>query len=134
MAFEEFELYPGKKMSDLVMDIVKNSENTKTQIDILVSDLRPLVKSPADALSIVPLIRDYIDSGIKNDDSLVKLAAIAQRTMNVKQESGENDLMITDEERAALMKDLETVQESITSVKKPVIKNKIEFDILPEGK
>jgi hypothetical protein len=78
----DIEIYKNKKFSDLCKDIVSNSESNRDQIDILISDLRSLVKTANDALLIVPLIRDYFDVRVKNDEQLVKLAAVVQRIMS----------------------------------------------------
>ena len=56
-----FEIYKGKNFSGLCKDIVKNSENKKDQIDILISELRSLIKTINDATIIVPMIKDYYD-------------------------------------------------------------------------
>jgi hypothetical protein len=56
-----FEIYKGKSFSGLCKDIVKNSENKKDQIDIVVSELRGLIKTINDAVIIVPLIKDYYE-------------------------------------------------------------------------
>ena len=78
----DFELYKGKKYSNLLKDVVINSEQKKDQIDILVSDLRSMIKTPNDAIVIVPLIKDYLDVSVRNDEQLVKLAAIVQRLIS----------------------------------------------------
>jgi hypothetical protein len=136
MAFEDFELYQGKKVSDLFKDIVKNSENTKTQLELLISDLRPLVKTPADAISLTPVIRDYIESTIKNDDALVKLAAISQRIMSSSQkgeESGDG-LSITDEEREELLNKIKEVKDEVSeiSLEKKTQPKKIKIEKIEE--
>lgn len=99
-----FEIYKGKSFSGLCKDIVKNSESKKDQIDILVSELRGLIKTVNDAVIIVPLIKDYYDVGVKNDEQLVKLASIVQKLV-AKSENTEEGLntLITDEERKQLM-------------------------------
>lgn len=74
-----FELYDGKKYSDLMKDIVKNHKNKQSQIKILIEQLTEMVSEPGDAVVVVPLIKGYLDSDIKNDEALVKLAQIAQR-------------------------------------------------------
>ena len=75
----DFELYDGKKYSDLVQDIVKNHKSKQTQIKNLTSQLVDMVEEPGDAVVIVPLIKGYLDSDIKNDEALVKLAQILQK-------------------------------------------------------
>jgi hypothetical protein len=99
-----FEIYKGKHFSGLCKDIVKNSENKKDQIDIVVSELRGLIKTVNDAVIIVPLIKDYFDVGVKNDEQLIKIAAVVQR-MVAKTENTPDGLqtLISEEERKQLM-------------------------------
>jgi len=75
----DFELYKGKKYSDLLQDIVKNHKSKQTQIKTLVDQLVDMVQEPGDAVIVVPLIKGYLDSDIKNDEALVKVAQIAQK-------------------------------------------------------
>lgn len=75
----DFELYDGKKYSDLVKDIVKNHKSKQSQIKALTQQLVEMVSEPGDAVVIVPLIKGYLDSDIKNDEALVKLAQVLQK-------------------------------------------------------
>ena len=105
-----FEIYKGKNFSNLCKDIVKNSENKKDQIDILISELRTLIKTVNDAVIIVPLIKDYYDVGVKNDEQLIKLAAVVQRLVAKGQETGEGNAMIlSEEDRKQLMEEVITI-------------------------
>jgi hypothetical protein len=105
-----FEIYKGKNFSGLCKDIVKNSENKKDQIDILISELRSLIKTINDATIIVPMIKDYYDVGIKNDEQLVKLAAVVQRLVAKGEASGEGSSMIlSEDERKQLMEEVITI-------------------------
>ena len=112
---EDYEIYKGKTFAGLCKDIVKNSEEKKTQIDILIADLREFIKTAADAVMIVPLLRDYFDIGIKNDEQLIKLAAVIQRLIAGKSSSGEEGggMMISPEERKELMKVLEETEKEL---------------------
>jgi hypothetical protein len=105
-----FEIYKGKNFSGLCKDIVKNSENKKDQIDILISELRSLIKTINDATIIVPMIKDYYDVGIKNDEQLVKLASVVQRLVAKGEASGEGSSMIlSEDERKQLMDEVITI-------------------------
>lgn len=73
------EIFKGKTFSSLVKDIYFNSNHKKEQINQLIKDLREMVKDLGSATVIAPMIKDYIDVGIKNDDQLVKLSAVLQR-------------------------------------------------------
>lgn len=75
----EFELYEGKKYSDLIKDIVKNHKSKQAQIKALMEQLTEMVNEPGDAIMLVPLIKGYLDSDIKNDEALLKLAQVVQK-------------------------------------------------------
>jgi hypothetical protein len=120
----DFEIYKNKKFSSLLKDVVVNSEQKRGQIDVLISELRILIKSPQDAISIVPLIKEYLDVGVKNDEQLVKLAAIVQRLASTQTSSEEGGgFGITDEERKALMAEATKLTEEIN---KPVDVKQVE--------
>ena len=78
----EFELFDGKSFSDLMKDIYHNSKKKDRQINTLIQELQPLIKNIGDATIIVPLIKEYLDVSVKNDEHLVKLAAVVQRLVN----------------------------------------------------
>lgn len=73
------EIFKGKTLSDLFGEIYDNSKETKGQVKSLISELKPLIESIGDATLIVPMIKEYMEIGVKNDDALVKLATIIQR-------------------------------------------------------
>ncbi len=115
----DIEIFKGKNFSDLCKDIVKNSEEKKNQIDILITDLRDMIKTVNDATMIVPLLKEYFDVGVRNDEQLIKLAAIIQRLMSGKigadGEGGGGGMLLTEEERKQLMA---TVEETAKSINK----------------
>ena len=110
----EFELFKGTTFSDLMRDVYHNSKKKSRQIDTLIQELQPLVKNIGDATVIVPLIKDYLEVSVKNDDALVKLAAIVQRLVSVssKDEDG-NEFGISDDERRRLLEEAESEIKSI---------------------
>jgi CRISPR/Cas system-associated endoribonuclease Cas2 len=104
----DIEIFKGKKFSDLCKDIYTNSQNTRNQIDILVSELRGLIKGVNDAITIVPMVKDYLDVGVRNDDQLVKLAGIIQRiaSRQITAEASGNPFELSEEERNQLMSEV----------------------------
>ena len=111
----DFELYKGKKYSAVLKDIVINSDDKRNQIDILISDLRSMIKTANDAIVIVPLIKDYLDVGVRNDEQLIKLAAIVQRLISSNAQPGENQsgFALSDEERKQLMEEAEKITKEL---------------------
>jgi hypothetical protein len=100
----DFELYEGKKYSDLVKDIVKNHKAKQNQIKALTDQLVEMVNEPGDAVVVVPLIKGYVDSDIKNDEALVKLAQILQKANQVTEGT---DGMFSDKDLEMLFSDIQ---------------------------
>ena len=117
---EEFEIYKGKNFSGLCKDIVTNSQEKRDQLEIMVSDLRQMIKTLNDAITIIPLLKEYLDLGIRNDDQLLKLAAIVQGMMADKGGPETGGEALTEEERKQLMS---AVEEATKTVPKPVVFN-----------
>jgi len=118
----DLELYDGKSFKDLCKDIVSNQSNRKEQIEILISDLRPMIKTMNDALQVVPLIKQYIDAGIQNDEALIKLAQLCQRILSAQanSEGGGGSLGLTEDEKQELMASINNIANSAPSM--PVAK------------
>ena len=110
----EFELFKGTNFSDLMKDIYHNSKKKSRQIDTLIKSLEPMIKNTGDATVIVPMIKDYLEVSVKNDDALVKLAAVCQRLVSASGKDDEgNEYGLTDEERARLLEEAEAEIEKL---------------------
>ena len=108
MASTDFELFKGTTLSDLMKDIYHNSKKKSRQIDGLIQELQPLVKNVGDAAVIVPMIKEYLEVSVKNDDALVKLAAVVQRLLSAgSREEGGGEFILSDEERNRLLQESE---------------------------
>jgi hypothetical protein len=98
------ELFKGTTFADLMSDVYHNSKKKDRQINQLISQLQPLIKNASDATIIVPLIKEYLDVAVKNDDHLVKLTAIVQRYISTKQTISGADSLLSDEEKQQLLR------------------------------
>ena len=120
----EYELFKGTNFSDLMRDIYHNSKKKGRQIDGLIKELQPLIKNTGDATVIVPMIKDYLEVSVKNDDALVKLAAIVQRLTSATNKDDEgNEFGLTDDERARLIEEAEAEIEKLKPESKKEIPN-----------
>ena len=72
-------LFDDKSLSDVLSDIYINNKNKSSQIDAFLNTLSQLIENVNDAALVVPLIREYLEISVKNDDQLVKLAIIMQK-------------------------------------------------------
>jgi len=111
----EFELFKGTNFSDLMRDIYHNSKKKSRQIDSLIKNLEPMIKNTGDATVVVPMIKDYLEVSVKNDDALVKLAAVVQRIISANsKDDADNEFGLTDEERTKLLEEAEAEIEKLT--------------------
>jgi len=125
----EFELFEGTSFSDLMRDVYHNSKKKSRQIDSLIQELRPMIKNVGDATVMVPLIKDYLEVSVKNDDALVKLAAIVQRIVSASAKDDEgNEFGMSDEERRRLLEEAEEEIKSIQKTTDPKIKQSKEIE------
>ena len=101
-------IFGKKKFADLLEEIYNNQKRREAQVTALISELKPMVSDIGDATLIVPLIKEYMEIGVKNDDALIKMATLVQRALNSPSEDG--GLGISDEEKAQLLEEVEKLQ------------------------
>ena len=97
-------VFGNKKLSDLLEEIYNNQQKKDKQVNTLIKELQPMIEEIGDATLIVPLIKEYMEIGVKNDDILIKMTALAQRSMN--SDGGESGLGISDEEKQQLLDEI----------------------------
>ena len=90
-----------------MFDIYKNTTDRKKQIDLLISEIHGFITTIDDVVMVAPIIKEYMEVAVKNDEHLIKMAAIVQRGMT-RGEDKSGDLL-TEEEKRQL---LEAVEES----------------------
>jgi len=98
-------IFGKKKFGDLLEEIYNNQKRRESQVTALISELKPMVADIGDATLIVPLIKEYMEIGVKNDDALIKMATLVQRALNSTSEDG--GLGISDDEKAQLLEEME---------------------------
>jgi hypothetical protein len=99
-------IFGKKKFSNILEEIYDNQKKKEKQISGLISELKPLINDIGDATLLVPLIKDYMEIGVKNDEQLIKMATIIQRALN-SSNNGDDNMGISEEEKAQLMEELE---------------------------
>ena len=105
------EIFGGKKLKDLFQEIYSNQKKKEKQISSLIEELKPMVESIGDATLIVPLLKEYLEIGVKNDEQLIKMATIIQRCLTTNT-SPEGDLIISEAEKAQLLEDINKINDN----------------------
>ena len=108
-------VFKKKKFSDILSEIYDNQKKKEAQITGLISELKPLVQDIGDETLIVPLIKEYMEIGIRNDEQLIKMATIVQRVLN--NSSNEDSLGITEEEKQELIAELDKLNSNFEDKK-----------------
>ena len=98
--FSNLERIKGKR--DQYREANREKINTQKRKHYQLNKER-LIKNASDATIIVPLIKEYLDVAVKNDDHLVKLTAIVQRYISTKQTISGADGLLSDSEKQQLL-------------------------------
>ena len=107
-----FELFPGKDLSGLFKDIYDNQQNKKQRISELIAEMKKVIRHSGDMAVIGPIIKDLVDTSVRNDESLIKMASIAQRMIASKDKVEGDTGFLSDDEKEQLLKQLdETIAE-----------------------
>ena len=75
----DYEIFEGKTLSDVFKDIYDNSKTNKQQLEVLMKEVVGFIKDGDTAVQIIPMLKEYLEINVKNDEQLVKLATIVQR-------------------------------------------------------
>ena len=108
------EIFKGKTFQDLTKDIYENTTKRKTQIDLLISEIHGFIQTIDDVVMVAPIIKEYMDVAVKNDEHLVKLAGVIQRILAKSSGGDEESFLLSDSEKEdliqALQEDVEDIQ------------------------
>ena len=108
--FDDVQVFDGMSLSDLFKKIHKNNKDIDKQIGEFIETMKPMATSNAgSAVMLMPTVKDLIDVNVKNNEQLIKMAAIAQRASTINANSG-TDLINMDEINA-LLEEQKAVQE-----------------------
>ena len=123
---KDYEIFEGKTLSDVFKDIYDNSKTNKTQLEVLMKEVVGFIKDGDTAVQIIPMLKEYLEINVKNDEQLVKLATVVQRIMAAEKrvsDSGD-EFGLSESEKQQLMDAIESdVQE--LQIKKDEIESSI---------
>ena len=110
----EYEIFDGKSLSDLFKDIYDNTQTNKKQLEVLMQEVVGFIKDGDTAVQIIPMLKEYLEINVKNDDQLVKIAAIVQRIIAAEQRvSGDDIFGLSEQEKEQLMEALDEAAEDL---------------------
>ena len=128
------EIFEGKTFQDLTKDIYENTTKRKVQIDLLISEIHGFITTIDDVIMVAPIIKEYMDTAVKNDEHLVKLAGVLQRIISKSTGGDDESMLLSDTEKEELMstlqdsvQDLQNESDRLTKIKDDTLKTKKDF-------
>jgi iron-sulfur cluster repair protein YtfE (RIC family) len=120
---KDIEIFAGKTFSDILQEIHSATLHKRNRIDELILELRRLIHAPEDAVVVAPIIAEYLEIMVKNDEHLVKIAAIVQRIMAVDAKGktgGSLEDLLSEHDKAQLMAEaLDDLKEATEKLEPP---------------
>jgi hypothetical protein len=108
--FDDVTVFDGMSLSDLFKKIHKNNKDIDKQIGEFIDTMKPMATSNAgSAVMLMPTVKDLIDVNVKNNEQLIKMAAIAQRASTVNSNAGQD--LINMDEITALLEEQKAIEE-----------------------
>jgi hypothetical protein len=79
-------------------------------LEVLVKEVTSFIKDGDMAVQLIPMIKEYLEINVKNDEQLVKLAGIVQRIIaNENKGTSEAEFGLSDREKEQLLKSIDDV-------------------------
>ena len=110
------------------LDNNESTTNKKKQIDLLISEIHGFITTIDDVVMVAPIIKEYMEVSVKNDEHLVKLAGVLQRIISKSSSGDEESMLLSDSEKDELMatlqdtvQDLEKEQSRLEGIKNKTI-------------
>ena len=112
----DYEIFEGKSLSGLFKDIYENTKTNKEQLEVLMKEVVGFIKDGDTAVQIIAMLKEYLEINVKNDDQLVKVAAIVQRIIAAENKGGsEDEFGLSDAEKEQLMGAIEEAATDLQS-------------------
>ena len=106
----DYEVFEGKTLSDVFKDIYDNSNRNKEQLEVLMKEVVSFIKDGDTAVQIIPMLKEYLEINVKNDEQLVKLATVVQRLIAAENKGGaEAEFGLSDKEKEQLLTSIDEV-------------------------
>ena len=116
----EYVIFDDKTLSDVFKDIYKNTESKREQINTFVTKLVRQIRTPEDAAVISPIIKDFMEVNVKNDEHIVRIAQIAKRAIAIGTKAASSTELLTEEEKQQLLSniklEIDDLQQETTEV------------------
>ena len=122
----DYEIFKGKSFSSLFQYIYENQNYNRKQLDVLTRNITSMIKDGDTAVQIVPMIKEYLEINVRNDELLVKLASIVQKIISTENKGeSESEFGLSELEKQEIMNtilehDTKDLQETSDKIRKDI--------------
>ena len=125
----EYVVFGDKTLSDVFEDIYKNTDSKREQINTFITKLVRQISTPEDAAVISPIIKEFMEVNVKNDEHIVRIAQIAQRAIAIGTKAASSTDLLTEEEKQQLLSniklEIDDLQQETTEVEDELARLKV---------
>jgi hypothetical protein len=109
------EIFEGKTISNLAKEIYEKHKEQDQALKTRINQLADMVESPGDAIVIVPMLKGYFDSSLKNDEVLMRMLQIFQKQEDKKAAADSDSSLLSEKDIAQLFEEVSSYTVSNTS-------------------
>jgi hypothetical protein len=108
---KDTDVFEGKTLHDILKDVYDHTHSRRSRIASMLDSLSLHITNPDSAIVFAPIVRDYMDVLIKNDEHLIKLGTIAQRIISSEAYKGSGTIeeLLTEAEKDSLLSEVNEV-------------------------
>ena len=119
----DYEIFKGKSLASLFQEIYENQNYNRNQLDVLTKNITAMIKDGDTAVQIIPMMKEYLEINVRNDELLIKLASIVQKIMTAEGKGeSESEFGLSEVEKEQILKtivehdtmDLQNASDKIT--------------------
>jgi hypothetical protein len=119
----DYEIFKGKSLASLFEDIYQNQTYNRNQLDVLTKNITSMIKDGDTAVQIIPMMKEYLEINVRNDELLIKLASIVQKIISAENKGeSESEFGLSENEKEQILKtivehdtmDLQNASDKIT--------------------
>ena len=101
----DYEIFKGKSLASLFEDIYQNQTYNRNQLDVLTKNITAMIKDGDTAVQIIPMMKEYLEINVRNDELLIKLASIVQKIMTAEGKGeSESEFGLSEVEKEQILK------------------------------
>ncbi len=133
MKFDDIEIFDKLTLAQLFKECHSETSKKRKQISDVIATLTQFINNTGNAAIIAPIIKDYLDVSVKNDDQMMKLATVIQRLVQAEKKVADDGTgLLSAEEKRDLLKnyrsELEDLRTGISDA--PVVPNQAKEIVL----